>query len=123
MHTLSCLKIYRCIALPKALYGCENWSNLSNAYILSPRTHRYCIKYIQGLPRITRTDIALSMVGSHSLESEIDSRKLQLFGQFCILRIDHWLRHIFIHRLTSHFVNGAYQAGFIPGVVRLLEKI
>ena len=123
LHTLSCLKIYKCIVLPKALYGCENWSNLSNADILSlERANRYCIKYMQGLPRITRTDIALSLVGSHSLESEIDSRKLQLFGQFCRLRIDHWLRHVFLNRLTSYFVNGAAQAGFIPDVVRLLEK-
>ena len=125
LHTLSCLKIYKCIALPKALYGCENWSNLSNADILSlERAHRYCIKYMQGLHRITRTDIALSLVGSHSLESEIDSRKVQLFGQFCRLRIDHWLRHVFLNRLTSYFVNGAAQAGFIPDVVhvRLLEK-
>ena len=72
---------------------------------------------MQGLPRITPTDIALSLVGSHSLESEIDSRKLQLFGQFCRLRIDHWLRHVFLNRLMSYFVNGAAQA-----VVRLLEK-
>ena len=123
LHTLSCLKIYRCIVLPKALYGCENWNNLSNTDIMClERAHRYCIKYMQGLHRRTRTDISLSLVGSHSLEAEIDSRKLQLFGQFCRLRINHWLRHVFINRLTAFFVNGASQTGFIPDVVRLLEK-
>ena len=121
--SLSCMKIYRCIVLPKALYGCENWSNLCNSDLLSlERAHRYCIKYMQGLPRRTRTDIALSLVGSNSLEAEIDYRKLQLFGQFCRLRLDHWLRHIFLNRLTSYFVDGAGQTGFIPEVVRLLEK-
>ena len=29
---------------------------------------------------------------------------------------------ITVNRLTSYFVNGAAQAGFIPDVVRLLEK-
>ena len=78
----------------------------------------------------TRTDIALSLVGTHSMESEIDSRKLCLFGQFCRLRLDHWLRDVFLNRLTSFFMNGANQTQmkkdqpnwFIPDVVRLLEK-
>ena len=30
--------------------------------------------------------------------------------------------HVFINRLTAFFVNGASQTGFIPDVVRLLEK-
>ena len=34
LHALSCLKIYRCIVLPKALYQCENLNNLSNTYIM-----------------------------------------------------------------------------------------
>ena len=74
---------------------------------------------IHALQRRTRTDISLCLVGSHSLEAKIDSRKLQLFGQFCRLRIDHWLRHVFINRMTAFFVNGASQTGFIPDVVRL----
>ena len=86
------------------------------------RAHRYCIKYMQGLHRRTRTDISLSLVGSHSIEAEIDTRKLQLIGQFCRLRIDHWLRHVFINRATTFFVNGASQTGFLPDVVRLLEN-
>ena len=32
------------------------------------------------------------------------------------------LRHVFLNRLTSYFVNGAGVAGFIPNVVKLLEK-
>ena len=27
LHTLSCLRIYRCTALPNAVYGFENWRN------------------------------------------------------------------------------------------------
>ena len=78
LQPLSCQKIYRCIVLPKALYGCENWSQLTETDILTmERVHRYCIKYLQGL-RIrtrTRTDIALSLIGANTVESEIDLKK------------------------------------------------
>ena len=87
LHTLSCQKIYKCIVLPNALYGCENWSHISEEKMLTlERAHRYCIKYMQGLHRWTRTDIALSLIGIHTIESEIDFRKLILFGQLCRLR-------------------------------------
>ena len=37
--------------------------------------HRFCIKYMQGLHRRTRTDIALSMIAIYAIESEIDFKK------------------------------------------------
>ena len=49
--------------------------------ILSPRqeeiferAHRFCIKFIQVLPKQTRTDIALSLLGSYTVVAEIDKR-------------------------------------------------
>ena len=49
------------------------------------RAHRFCIKYMQGLHRRTRTDIALSMIAIYSIESVIDFKKLISFGQLCRL--------------------------------------
>ena len=51
--------------------------------MLLERAHRFCVKYMQGLSIRTRTDAALSLLGIYSIESEIDFRKLTLFGQFC----------------------------------------
>ena len=46
LHPLSCQKIYKCIVLPKALYGCENWNNMTESDVLTmERAHRFCIKY------------------------------------------------------------------------------
>ena len=123
LHPLSCQKIYRCIVLPKALYGCENWSQQTETDILTvERAHRYCIKYMQGLHIRTRTAIALSLIGAYTVESEIDFKKLILFGQFCSPRLDHWLRFVFLNILTSFSMNGAKQTGYIPDIVSLLRK-
>ena len=69
--------------LPKALYGCETWFSLStNNSSLLESAHRFCVKYMQGLSIRTWIDAALSLLGIFSNESEIDQRKLTLFGQF-----------------------------------------
>ena len=86
LRPLSCKIIYKCIVLPKALYGCENWNNMTGSDVLiMERAHRFCIKHMQGLHRRTRTDIALSIIAIYSIESEIDFKKLILFGQLCRL--------------------------------------
>ena len=46
LNPLTCIKIYNSVVLPKALYGCESWSQLSVSNIIHlERAHRFCIKY------------------------------------------------------------------------------
>ena len=47
------------------------------------RSHRFCIKRMQSLGMQTRTDAALSLMGIFPLQTEIDFRKLTLFGHLC----------------------------------------
>ena len=50
LHPLTRKTIYKSIALPKALYGCENWDNLNDTeLLLLERTHRFCVKHMQSL--------------------------------------------------------------------------
>ena len=63
LHPLTCKTIYKSIVLPKALYGCENWDNLSDTDLLTlERAHRFCVKHMQSLSTRTRTDTALSLL-------------------------------------------------------------
>ena len=58
LHPLSCQKTYRCIVLPKGLYGGNNWSQMTEKEILTmERAHRYCIKYMQGIHIRTHANI------------------------------------------------------------------
>ena len=55
--------IYKSIVLPKALYGCEVWSQLSPTQLSTlERAHRFCVKFMQSLPRNTDTDVTLSLL-------------------------------------------------------------
>ena len=84
LNPITCRNIYYSFVLPKALYGCECLCNLTSGNILLlERAHRFCIMYMQGFSIRTRTDIALGLLGVYSPESEIDFKKLNLFGQLC----------------------------------------
>ena len=84
LNPITCRNMYYSFVLPKALYGCECWCNLTSGNIfLLERAHRFCIKYVQGFGIRIRTDIALDSLGVYSLESEIDLKTFNLFGQLC----------------------------------------
>ena len=83
------LKLYKSIVIPKALYGCELWNSVQAASLQQlERAHRLCIRCIQGLPLQASSIIAASCLGVHSIEKEIDLRKLQFFGRMCSLSTD-----------------------------------
>ena len=64
------------IVLPRALYGCEFWHNMTHDEVLMlERSHRLCVKSMQGLDRYTRSCVALSLIGSCPLEQEIRKKK------------------------------------------------
>ena len=116
MQLKRCKSIYKSVVLPKALYCCESLTHLSHSNILKlERAHRFCVKYIQGLNTRTRTDIALSLMGIHAIESEpfwtVLPKICAVFG-----------KTLFMQRILSYQSNSDKQIGFIPDIVRLLSK-
>lgn len=75
-NPITCSKIILQLCYSKALYGCELWNNMTdNEHLLLERTHRYMCKYIQGLPKRTRTDISTSLLGWTSIKWLIDIKQ------------------------------------------------
>ena len=75
INPITSLHIYNSVVLPKALYGCELWCNLiSNQNLSLKRAHRFCLKFMQYLPRNTKTEVALTLLGSNSIEMEVYRR-------------------------------------------------
>ena len=107
-----------------ALYGCENWDNLNDTeLLLLERAHRFCVKHMQSLNLRTRTDVAFSLLGIFPIEIDIFFRKLTLFGQFCRFNSNIWVKIVFLNRLPSYIAKCIHkQEGFVPDIVRLLEK-
>ena len=95
LHPLTCKKIYNAVVVPKALYGCENWFALSSTELLTLEcAHIFCIKKIQSLLLYTRSDVALGLLAIFPIEVETDMRKLILFGQFCRLNLNCWVKKV-----------------------------
>ena len=78
-------RLYKSIVLPKALYGCELWDDLLPKHLAElEKSHCFCIKLMQSLPRSTSTDVASLLIGLNSIEVEIDYRKLIFLGNYAI---------------------------------------
>ena len=120
---LTSFKLYRSLVLPKALYGCELWSDLSQSQLLRlERSHRFCIKSIQNVSLVTRTDVALSMLGCFPLIREIDYRKLTFFGQVCNLPSTFLAKDIFLNRPVRFKHDPYRKQGYLPDIYRIFEK-
>ena len=84
LHPFTLKKFYQTVVMPRGLYGCEFWQDLSNSQLLHlERSHRLCVKTMQGIDRCTRSCVALNLIGMPDLESEIAKRKCAMFGQLC----------------------------------------
>ena len=78
---LTLCKLYSLSVLPKALFGCELWHNISRSDMRQLEiAHHFCLKHSQGFQRDTRSDIVKGMLGITSIEAYIDKQKLAFFG-------------------------------------------
>ena len=79
LHPMTLKKIYDSVVLPRALYGCEFWHGISNIdLLLLERSHKFRVKSIQNIDRCTRSCVALSLLGSRSLEKRHSEKKTNL---------------------------------------------
>jgi hypothetical protein len=124
MSPSSASKIYQTVVLPRCLYGCELWSNMSYTETQGLEVmHRFAAKRIQHFHKRTRSVVALGMIGWHPIEVYININKLRFMGRLCRLDNKFLAKSIFISRLYMYKnSNGRMQKGFIPDVMLLILK-
>lgn len=124
LHPLSVKHLYLTILLPRALFGCELWSNLTEHHILSlERTHRQCVKFMQSLPRNTHTSVAFGLLGLTTLENEIDKRKLLFFGHLCNADGEKRAKILFMLRLFCFLQKPSKTTGYFQDNIQSPWKI
>ena len=124
INSISAMKLYSSIVLLKALYSCELWNNI-NTTAMSQLViaHRFCIKFCQGLPKLTRTDIVLGLVGLSSIEAHIDMQKLNILGTLCRADSSLIAKYLFTSRLHQYrLCYRGSQRGFITDLYSILRK-
>ena len=124
LNPISGMKLYISTVLSKALYACELWNDISVSNMSKLETaHRFCVKYAQGLPKLTRTDVALGLVGISSIEAYIDLQKLYFLGTLCNADNNFIVKYLFLLRLFQyHLCDTKPQIGFIKDIYRILQK-
>ena len=124
LHPLTLKKLYEMIVLPRALYGCEFWHNMTHDEVLMlERSHRLCVKSMQGLDRYTRSCVALSLIGSCPLEQEIRKKKMILFGQLSRLDPYYTFKRLFMYRVVSmHYFNDITY-GFVLDALNIIAGL
>lgn len=116
--------VWLTIGLPRMLYGCELWNNLTQTEIdILNRTNRFAAKRLQGLGPQTKSEAAIGSIGLWNIEGYIDKRKLLFLGNLCRAETNSVQKEIFIFRLYS-FLYGSSQKnqGFVPDIYRILHK-
>ena len=124
MNPLTSKKIYLTICLPRGLFGCELWNDLTLTEMkMLEVTHRFCVKYMQGLHRRTHTNICLAMLGLSNIEVFIDKRKLLFLHRLCMAPGHSRVKQLFLQRLSEFFVTPVQvNKGFIKDIYRILDK-
>ena len=120
-NSISAMKLYTSVVLPKALYSCELWNNINSKAMSDLEiAHRFCIKF----PKLTRTDVALGLIGISSLEAYIDMQKQNFLGKLCRADSTFIVKYLFIYRLHQYRLRcrGLQQKGFIADLDRITRK-
>ena len=85
INPLTIVKTFQSVCLPRGLYGCELWSNITSREIhMLEVTLRFCAKYMQHFIKRSKTDIVLACLGITDTLSEIDKRKLLFLRRLCV---------------------------------------
>ncbi|CAC5382904.1 unnamed protein product [Mytilus coruscus] len=124
LNPITCSKIIVQLCYSKGLYGCELWNNLTkHELLLLERTHRYICKYVQGLPKLTRTDKCTSLLGWIPIESIININKLLFFGRLCNMPSKYLSKNVLMARLLMFFHKCTENNfGFVNDVIRIMQK-
>ena len=124
MNPITCKKIYKSICIPRALYGCELWTQISKKeMIMLESAHRFCLKYMQGFHKRTRTDTVYAMLGFPKIETLINERKLLFLRRLCSIPARSRSKQLFTYRLHSYFTtHTSVNSGFIPDIISILNE-
>ena len=118
--------LWQKVSLPSMLHGSELWTSLTSTEIdMLEVTQKYAAKLIQGFPTRTHDEIARGLLGWPTMESIIETKKLNFLQKLIMLDSSHLEKDVFLYRLAEHIMladTNIIMKGFIPDVVNILRK-
>ena len=84
------------------------------------KTHRFCVKYLQGFKRRRRTDVNTAAIGIASITSYIHIRQLLFLRRLCTLPNDSRVEELFLLRLAAYFQSSRItHTGYIFDIIQV----
>ena len=85
--------------------------------------HRFCLQYMQGIHKRTRTDTVYAMLGFPKLETLINERKLLFLRRLCSTPSRNHSKQLFTYRIHSYFTtHTSVNSEFITDIILTLGK-
>ena len=124
LNPLTGANLYKAIVLPRALYGCELWHDMSKDNIQKlEKSHRLNNKLTQGLATRVRSDMVTSLLGQLPLEFWVDRAKLLFLCGLCNMPGSYASKEIFQTKLHLYMINEQFvKKGFVNDIINRLKK-
>lgn len=124
LNPICAAEIWKSVGLPKMLYACHLWWNLSQTDMDDlERVNRLAAKRAQGLCATTKSEAALGSLGLWTVQGLIDKQKLFFLQKLICSPVSFIHKQLFVKRLCRFFnqVVGRNE-GFVANIVEILQK-
>ena len=123
LNPIVSLKLWKSIALPSMLYGCELWRISGKELKRLEKAQNMMVRIIQGLLPGTSGSAGRGMLGMWTIQCEIDKRKLFFLGRTINATGNPLYRVLFYRRLICwKWDFRSSMTGFIPDIIFILRK-
>ncbi|CAB4017039.1 Hypothetical predicted protein [Paramuricea clavata] len=122
MSPLVATKLWARIALPKMLYGAELWTLNREKLSKLEKVQNIFLRVCLGLLSGTSGSAARGLLGLWTVGAEIDKRKLLFLRRLICASENCVHRRVFMIRLNRWRWNPNKITGFVPELVRILQK-
>ena len=103
-------------------FGCEVWGNLNNVeYELFEKAQRKVAKHLQGITVRTHNEVALGLLGWHTIQGIIDKCKCMFLCKLIHMN-DCLTKRVFIHELYKYCMTRQPLCTVTTDLIRVLHK-
>ncbi len=123
LNPLVSLKLWKIIALPSMLYGCELWRLSVKEINRLEKAQNMMVRIMQGLLPGSSGSACRGMLGVWNIRSEIDKRKLFFLGMLINSSGTPVYKVMFYRRLIRwKWDFKSATTGFVPDIIDILQK-
>ena len=114
--------LWRRLCIPSMLFGCEVWGDItSNEYEMFEKAQRKVAKHLQGITRRTHNEVALGLLGWHTIRAVIDKCKCMFLCKLVNMN-DCITKRVFLHELYISRFKGLDVKTATGDLIRVLHK-